>query len=178
MISIPLSSTNRCKHFGRFVAIIDDADADLASMAWQAKIARTGKTSTVYAFREERVGGVRTKVLLHRAVYERAQGPIPRGKEIDHIEPGEHGGLDNRRDNLRLATHTQNAVNGRVRANNTSGFKGVHFVRRTGRWQALIRVRGVRQHLGYFDTPEAAATAYDTAAVTAWREFARPNIAA
>jgi hypothetical protein len=177
MISVPLSSTYRCKNFGRYVTILDDVDGDLALLAWQAKVVRVGKTMTIYAFREERRDGTRKKVFLHRVVFERANGTVPADMEIDHIEPGDFGGLDNRRCNLRLATHTQNAANGRLRANNSSGFKGVHFVRRTGRWQALIRVEGRRRHLGYFSTSLEAALAYDAAAVDAWRAFARPNTA-
>lgn len=41
-------------------------------------------------------------------------------------------------------------------ARNTSGFKGVYFFKRTGRWMANLRVNGTSQHLGYFDTADMA----------------------
>lgn len=176
VITIPLSAKNKCKHMGRFVALVSEEDAGLAAMSWQAKISRSGANPIVYAQREERDSrGRRILVKMHRVIWERAYGPIPDGYEVDHKEPG---GLDNTRPNLRLATDSQNSANGRRRANNTSGFKGVHYVKRIGRWQALIRVNGKRRHLGYFDTPSEAGAAYDVAAVEAWGEFARLNQAA
>lgn len=84
-------------------------------------------------------------------------------------------GLDNRRVNLRPANHSQNAANSRMPKTNTSGFKGVHWRKDRKRWTAAIRRDYRRIHLGYFDTPEAAASAYDAAAIAAWGEFARTN---
>lgn len=55
-----------------------------------------------------------------------------------------------------------------VRADNTSGFKGVSFRKDTGKWSAYISIAGERRNLGSFITPEAAAIAYDTAALAAW----------
>lgn len=50
-----------------------------------------------------------------------------------------------------------------LQSRNTSGYRGVHRPRK--RWQARIAVRGVRYNLGLFDTPEAAAHAYDAAVI-------------
>lgn len=92
---------------------------------------------------------------------------------VDHINGD---GLDNRRANLRRATHRQNMANKRIYRNNTSGFKGVTRNTGTGRpWRASLRSDGRRHHLGYFDTAEEAARAYDTAAAEHFGEFARPN---
>jgi hypothetical protein len=53
------------------------------------------------------------------------------------------------------------------RADNTSGFRGVHWRKDARKWQALIRVDYKRKHLGYFDTAEQASAAYQKAAVEA-----------
>jgi len=55
-------------------------------------------------------------------------------------------------------------VGGRVRRG-SSGFLGVSFYARTGRWSARIQIEGKRLHLGYFPTAEEAAAAYDRAAL-------------
>jgi hypothetical protein len=44
--------------------------------------------------------------------------------------------------------------------NNASGFRGVQFDKRTGKWRARTKVNGQRVNLGFFDTPELAAAAY------------------
>lgn len=77
----------------------------------------------------------------------------------------------NRIANLRQATRSQNMANARQKANNTSGFKGVHFLR--GKWQAQIQIGGRRIHLGCYLTPEVAHMAYRIAAKKHFGEFAR-----
>ena len=81
--------------------------------------------------------------------------------------------LDNRRENLRPATHAQNMWNKKVPSNSPTRFKGVH---RKGRgWGSCITKHGERFYLGRFDTPEEAAKAYDAAAMAHYGEFARLN---
>lgn len=58
----------------------------------------------------------------------------------------------------------------------TSAYKGVSLCRRTGRWRAQIWVGGRHRHLGRFDTEEAAAAAYNAAAIEVWGDHARLNI--
>jgi hypothetical protein len=83
-------------------------------------------------------------------------------------------GLDNQRQNLRLATNQQNCRNihgGR----GTSAYKGVSAHQMSHRWRARLTVDGRETHLGMFDTEEAAALAYDEAARRHFGEFACPN---
>jgi hypothetical protein len=49
-----------------------------------------------------------------------------------------------------------------------SGYKGVSFNKKLGKWKVAIRLVDKRPHLGYFTTPEDAARAYDNAAIAAW----------
>jgi hypothetical protein len=104
------------------------------------------------------------KPYMHRLIVGASRGQL-----VDH-KNGD--GLDNRRENLRVATRAQNAMNrqptrGRVVA------KGVNQVGE--RWYAAITVRGRRKHLGSFASERAAAQAYDDAAKKHFGEFARVN---
>lgn len=84
-------------------------------------------------------------------------------------------GLDNRRDNLRLATDRQNSQNMRKARNKTSQFKGVCWDKQRNKWESKIRVDGIRQRLGFFSDEVEAACAYDTAAIKHFKEFAWLN---
>lgn len=53
-------------------------------------------------------------------------------------------------------------------AANSSGYKGVSFFIRKRKWRAAVWVNGKNKHLGWFNTPEAAALAYDEAALHAF----------
>lgn len=79
---------------------------------------------------------------------------------------------DNRIENLREATASQNQFNKGIQKNNTTGFKGVCF--RPGRgYVASIRKYYKRHYLGCFDTAEKAHAAYVNAATNLHGEFAR-----
>lgn len=90
--------------------------------------------------------------------------------QVDHIN---HDTLDNRRENLRIATPQQNSFN--QRSKGISGFKGVGFCRRTGRWQAQITHNYKCHFLGRHATPEEAARVYDAEARKLFGEYAHLN---
>jgi hypothetical protein len=97
----------------------------------------------------------------------------PEGLLVDHINGD---GLDNRRANLRLATHSQNACNRRRdKSKASSRFVGVSFKKVDGRWAARINYKGKTLSLGRFDSEIAAAKAYDEAAKKYHGEFAKLN---
>lgn len=89
--------------------------------------------------------------------------------EVDHKDVDLK---NNRGENLRSATRSQNNRNQRKRSNNASGFKGV-FLHKGRGYRALIMAAGKRHHLGYFPTPELAGAAYAQAAERLHGEFAR-----
>lgn len=82
--------------------------------------------------------------------------------------------LDCRKSNLRLATATQNTQNSSLYSNNTSGYKGVHLFKNKY-WAASIVYLKKKIHIGYFDSPEKAAEAYNKKALELFKEFAKLN---
>ncbi|PWU21884.1 MAG: hypothetical protein C5B49_01915 [Bdellovibrio sp.] len=87
-------------------------------------------------------------------------GITDKSLQTDHIN---HNGLDNRRQNLRAVTVTQNK------------YKGVTWRRDTKRWQAQIGVNQKHFYLGCFGTEEEAARAYDRVAQVFFGEHAHKN---
>ncbi len=150
------------------VTIVDDCDADLDGVNWHAQEQRNEKT--YYAVRHMQSGSLsrRKAELLHRVILGRVLGrPLLAEELCDHINQNT---LDNRRDNLRLASNKENARNRGKRIDNSSGFKGVR--KRKTNFAATIRVDGRNIHLGTFNTPEEAHKVYCEAAQHYFGEFA------
>ncbi len=119
-----------------------------------------------HGYRMVRVGGKEYRA--HRLAWFMTHGAWPPA-DLDHIN---HIRSDNRLSNLREATRSENLGNSRMASNNTSGFKGVHLHKASGRWQAYITFNYKRQSLGYFNSPQAAAAAYLEAAKKQFLQFA------
>ena len=92
--------------------------------------------------------------------------------QVDHINLDK---FDNRRSNLRFATHKENKRNSGLQSNNTSGCKGARYYKARGKYVAKIKVDGKHIHLGYYSTLLEASCAYDRAALYYFGEFARLN---
>lgn len=91
---------------------------------------------------------------------------------VDHI----NGDVtDNRRCNLRTCSIAENVKNKRRPKNNTSGYKGVSWDKNAKKWSAFIMKDRKHIFLGYFNSPEAAAYAYNEAAYKYHGEFACYN---
>jgi hypothetical protein len=151
-------------------AVIDAADLPLVqAFKWTAQKDSSGSGNRFYAITHTKGGrkSPKKRIHMHRLIMD-----APDHMEVDHVD---RNGLNNSRSNLRIATHSQNAMNSGLQQNNTSGFKGVRFCKRRGNWEANIRVRGTRKYLGSFDNPEEAAHAYDRAAFEHHGEFAWLN---
>jgi hypothetical protein len=104
----------------------------------------------------------------HRIVWEMHNGEIPKGILIDHINRIK---TDNRIENLRLATHTQNLQNQPGRRGVSGLPKGVQLTS-SNKFRAKIRINGLSTHLGTFNTAEEAGEAYTKKSIELHGEFA------
>ncbi len=93
-----------------------------------------------------------------------------KGLDTDHVN---RNGLDNRKDNLRACSHSENLRNRPKQLNNSSGFKGVRFCKRDKKWFASIKLHGVTYGFPRRPTPEEASADYVAAAKRLHGEFAR-----
>lgn len=146
--------------------MIDNEDADLLEVQWSVAVRKSSNIGYV-------VRGMRTpkyiKIMQHRVVLSRMLGrELEKGEEVDHINGN---GIDNRRENLRLASGAQNQANRHIQKNNTIGLKGVSRMGKN--YQAKITVNRTRHYLGTFSTPEEAHEAYVKAAKKYFGDFAR-----
>jgi HNH endonuclease len=139
--------------------LVDAADFAWLSQ-WQWCVGTHG-----YAIRSERLpDGRQRHVLMHRQLLGLSHGEAT---VSDHKNGNR---LDNRRENLRRATHLQNHYNV-LRKPGSSGAQGVYW--RGHSWQAKIKCDGRHRHLGMFATMEEAAEFRQLAADMIHGEFVR-----
>ncbi|HDV6327492.1 TPA: HNH endonuclease [Burkholderia cenocepacia] len=145
--------------------ILVDADdfAELSQYVWY--VGNRG-----YAYRIRRDGRRRTHVVMHRQILGLDHDDC---RVTDHVNGNK---IDNRRENLRICDQRENMRNQKLPRHNTTGYKGVHRVRTTGRFAAQIRINDRCICIGTFDTAEEAAHAYNRTAVECHGEFARLNV--
>ncbi len=111
----------------------------------------------------------RKTIILHRQIL----GIEDPNIIVDHINLD---GTWDTRDNLRICTRKENALNRlKFRGKYSSKFKGVSWHQRSNKYQAYITSKKIRTHLGMFTNPTKAARAYDAAARKLHGEFARLN---
>jgi len=110
------------------------------------------------------------RLRAHRIAWLLTTGQDPFDLCVDHINGNKS---DNRFCNLRLATSRENSRNMKKSRANKSGFKGVCFDKRTGKWKANIRSDSKQIFLGYFLAAELAHLAYCKAAAELHGDFAR-----
>jgi len=154
MAEIYLSSGN--------IALIDDEDLHkVRGYKWYE--------FNGYAARMTRNNEGKRKVLfLHRIILPCASGAV-----IDHINRNR---LDNRKCNLRVTTRRNNNINRKRIEEATSPYRGVIWRPHAKKWKGYIKVNKKQLHLGYFDTPEEAAMAYNIAAHEHFGNFAVYNL--
>lgn len=140
-------------------AIIDDEDFERVNQyKWYAY--KVKKSLTFYARRSSRGHTIH----LHRFILNIIDNKI----RLDHKN---RNGLDNRKENLRIADQSQNMIN-YVRKNKT-GYRGVS--QRGNTYFANLEIKGKDIFLGNFKTAQEAALAYNRGAIKHFGEFAILN---
>jgi hypothetical protein len=152
---------------GKFAIVDPDDFLWLSKFKWHV----VEQYDYFYACRRPSVGEFRTSrsVWMNREILN-----APTGLLVDHRN---HNTLDNRRENLRLATYVENGRNRRKlpRKNKSSKYKGVTFYKKRNLWRAVICTNGRSIQLGEFKSELEAAKAYDEAAMKYFKEFACLN---
>ena len=99
------------------------------------------------------IENIASGILMHRLVMS-----CPDGYDVDHIG-GDETRNDNRKNNLRIATRSENAKNSKLNANNTSGVTGVGWSNYKKKWRARITINYKTVNLGWFDDFDDAVKA-------------------
>lgn len=110
------------------------------------------------------------KVSMHRFILGLKKGDA---KDVDHKN---FNRLDNRRENIRVCTRTENSMNKRIQKNNLSSkFKGVSFDKDRKKFRSYISHKGRLMYLGLFTDEERAAKKYDQKATELYGQYAHLN---
>ena len=136
------------------------------------KTGRLGEVGQIAGCLHKGTGYIHVKIKAkafkaHRLVFLYHYGYLP--EFVDHIDGDK---TNNRIENLRLATRSQNGSNRPKQKDNTSGYKGVSWSKQYKKWVAQIMKNNKLIYLGLFATPELASQAYNAAAEKLQGEFA------
>ncbi len=129
--------------------LFSDEDADLAAMWW--RIDRTG-----YPARNFWANGAHHAKMAHRVVLARMFKDLTPDMIGDHINRNK---CDARRENLRIVTIGQNHQNQSLSSHNTSGYRGVSYVKSCKKWRGLVTLNRQKYYCGNHETVESAAQA-------------------
>jgi hypothetical protein len=149
-------------------------DSETGNLIWRVTKSATAPAGSI-AGSVNAKGHVNVQVnkkmyAAHQIVYALHHGHIP--PEIDHINGIK---TDNRVENLRPCTSSQNKGNVGLSRANKSGYRGVSLNTRNGFYHAQIKINGKQTYLGRFELPEDAARAYNTEAIKHFGDFAYVN---
>lgn len=159
---------NSCVH-GIKECLIDDEDYNWIKNEFNVYLQKSKKSYYVNCRRKQRPAGKKLK--LHRAIFSKYFAL--NDKEIlDHID---RNPLNNQKNNLRIATFSQNCINRTKSEECTSFYKGVSRDK-NGRWDSRLKQNRRYIHIGIFDNERYAAIAYDLVAQKKYGNFAVLNI--
>jgi hypothetical protein len=128
------------------------------------------KNKKGYIVASAREDGKSKAIFMHRVV----MGFPEKIYDVDHI----HGNCsisDNRKDNLRIATRSQNLVNKGLMPNNTSGVTGVHWNKSKKKWEAYVNINCKSVYLGSYNKFEDAVKVREVAEEKYYGEFRYDN---
>ena len=147
------------------VTQVDDEDYDyLNQWKWFVHKNRNNyyceRNITILKNKQKQIG-------IHQIILERILGHN-NFEMVDHIDGD---GLNNQRNNLRAATNQQNSMNTKSKS-----IKGVTFCnyKKNKKWRVRIRLNK-NVNIGYFNTQEEAAEAYNKKAIELFGEYAKLN---
>lgn len=144
------------------VALLDDEDAEFMNR-YKWRISSDG-----YVVRKAKINGNPDgQMRMHRVVIGAETGQM-----VDHINGNK---LDNRRENLRIASNRENQQNRSKEEGCASKFKGVALDKKLGKWRSQITATGKTHYLGTYACEHEAGHAYNKAAIQYFGEFARLN---
>ena len=143
---------NDQKLFQKVRELYDYRDGNLY---YKRRLGRRGKVGSKVGYFDDRyykTSIYRKKYFLHRLIFLWHKGYMP--KTCDHINGDK---TDNRIENLREVTLSQNNHNRRINKNSTSGVKGVSWNKRLCKWEASIKCNCKKYYLGRFDDIKEAS---------------------
>lgn len=107
----------------------------------------------------------------HRLIYLIFNKNLP--EIIDHIDGNKQ---NNKIENLRSCTKSENCLNAKHKKHSRCGYKGVSYEKRYNSWVASITINGKRKYIGSYKDPMYAAFAYNQYAIVYHGKFAKLNI--
>ena len=144
-----------------YLALIDADDlVALSSVSWYAGLSTKHQVTAVRKSPRD-AHGKQQLVYMHRQILK----PLP-DQDVDHRDQHRFFGfkiVDNRRENLRNVTGSQNQANQRPHVGCSSRFKGVTWDRQNEKWKAQIKANQRQIYLGLFTSQEEAAMTYNQA---------------
>jgi hypothetical protein len=108
--------------------------------------------------------------LVHRLIYMMHNGYIP--DQIDHIDSNP---ANNKIENLRNVTGSQNCMNKKISKRNSSGYKNIHYVKAINKWRVQIKIKGKPLSFGCYEDVELADLVAQEVRNKYAGEFARHN---
>lgn len=133
-----------------------DPETGLFSWVERARGRQFDKPPGCYKFRYVHIRIDNVQYYAHMLAWLYVTGEYPEF-ELDHKDTNKK---NNKFDNLRPATKSENGWNKNLMSNNTSGIKGVNWDKQLSKWKVGSQYKNKRYHLGYFDDIEEATEVY------------------
>ena len=144
---------------GKKVLIDEDDFPVISRLTWHID---SGYATTTFITNNKKT----YKIFMHRLILQSKRGYV-----VDHKNGNR---LDNRKENLQYATHSQNSQNQKRKINKKSGFLGVEKVSQNS-FRARLSLQGKKLNIGWFKSAKKAALAYDKAALVIFGRHALTN---